>query len=399
MSNASTTIVVGMSGGVDSSVTAAILREAGYRVIGLFMKNWEEKDENGVCQSKRDYDDVVSVCRRLDIPYYSVEFVKEYFDRVFKTFLKEYEAGYTPNPDVLCNREIKFEAFFEKAMEFGADFLATGHYARTEIRDGVPLLLKGLDPGKDQSYFLHAIAGERLAKVQFPIGDLPKTEVRKLAARYELSTKEKKDSTGICFIGERNFQPFLAQYLKAKPGTFRTLSGSKVGTHLGAQFYTLGQRKGLGLGGEGEPWFVVEKDPKKNVVFVERGEFHPALFTDELVAEELTWIGGLPPRPVGTAFACRAKVRYRQGDQDCRLRLEDDGYGGVRARVRFLIPQRSVTPGQSVVFYSGDVCLGGGVIRDLGENYLKRGYATGDVRSILDSVGNASGRSNPFSLA
>ncbi len=193
--NSATTVVVGMSGGVDSSVTAAILREAGYRVIGLFMKNWEEKDASGVCTSKRDFDDVVSVCRRLDIPYYSVEFVKEYFDRVFKTFLKEYEAGYTPNPDILCNREIKFDAFFEKAMEFGADFLATGHYARTEIRGGVPLLLKGLDPSKDQSYFLHAIAGERLAKVLFPIGDLPKTEVRKLAARYELSTKEKKDST------------------------------------------------------------------------------------------------------------------------------------------------------------------------------------------------------------
>lgn len=385
-SNASTTVVVGMSGGVDSSVTAALLREAGYRVVGLFMKNWEEKDADGVCQSARDFADVAAVCRRLDIPYYSVEFVKEYYDRVFRSFLKEYEAGFTPNPDILCNREIKFDAFFDKAMDFGADFLATGHYARTEVRDGVPLLLKGLDPGKDQSYFLHAIEGARLSHVMFPVGELPKTEVRKLAARYELETKEKKDSTGICFIGERNFQPFLAQYLKAKPGHFRTLRGASVGTHAGAQFYTLGQRKGLGLGGEGEPWFVVGKDPKANVVFVERGEFHPALYTDELVAEELTWIGGRPPRAEGDWFACRAKVRYRQDDQGCRMRIESDGYGGLRARVTFDTPQRSVTPGQSVVFYADDVCLGGGVIRGLGENFLARGFAAGDIRTIHENL-------------
>lgn len=382
-----TTVVVGMSGGVDSSVTAALLRESGYRVIGLFMKNWEEKDASGTCMSKRDYDDVVSVCRQLDIPYYSVEFVEEYFERVFKSFLKEYEAGYTPNPDILCNREIKFDAFFEKAMDFGADYLATGHYCRTEIRDGVPLLLKGLDPGKDQSYFLHAIAGHRLAKVMFPIGDLEKSAVRKLAARYELSTKEKKDSTGICFIGERNFQPFLATYIKSSPGSFRTLDGEKVGTHSGAQFYTLGQRKGLGLGGEGEPWFVVAKDLKTNTVLVERGEYHPALFTDELVAEELTWIGGIAPRAVGVSFECRAKVRYRQSDQVCRLTLETDGFGGMRARVTFATPQRSVTPGQSVVFYQDDVCLGGGVIRQLGENFLARGYHSGDIRSDLERQG------------
>ncbi|MBS1962126.1 MAG: tRNA 2-thiouridine(34) synthase MnmA [Bdellovibrionales bacterium] len=380
--NSSTTVVVGMSGGVDSSVTAALLREAGYRVIGLFMKNWEEKDASGVCQSKRDFDDVTAVCRRLDIPYYSVEFVQEYFDRVFRSFLREYEAGYTPNPDILCNREIKFDAFFEKAMDFGADRLATGHYARTEIRNGVPVLLKGLDPGKDQSYFLHAIAGERLRRVMFPIGELPKSEVRRLAAEYDLATKAKKDSTGICFIGERNFQPFLARYLKGATGPFLTLSGERVGTHPGAQFFTLGQRKGLGLGGEGEPWFVVAKDPRKNVVFVERGEHHPALFTDELVAEDLTWIGGRAPASLDADFVCRAKVRYRQSDQDCRLELEDDGFGGVRARVRFDRPQRSITPGQSVVFYSGDVCLGGGVIRGLGENFLARGYSAGDLRGI-----------------
>jgi len=369
-SNASTTVVVGMSGGVDSSVTAALLREQGYRVIGLFMKNWEEKDPDGVCTSAKEFADVVSVCRTLDIPYYSVEFVEEYWNRVFLSFLKEYEAGNTPNPDILCNREIKFDAFFEKAMDFGADFLATGHYARTRMENGSPLLLKGLDPGKDQSYFLHAIAGKRLEKVLFPIGDIQKSEVRKLASRYELSTKEKKDSTGICFIGERNFQPFLAKYLKPAPGAFMTLTGERVGTHSGAQFYTLGQRKGLGLGGDGEAWFVVGKDPTKNLVFVERGELHPALYTDELTAEELSWIAGRAPVADGMAFKCRAKVRYRQQDQDCIL---TPSANGTRAHVSFPSAQRAVTPGQSVVFYSDDVCLGVRVIRGLGENFFVQG--------------------------
>ncbi len=373
-----------MSGGVDSSVTAALLREQGYRVVGLFMKNWEEKDANGVCSSARDAEDVGAVCRKLDIPYYSVEFVAEYWERVFKNFLREYEAGYTPNPDILCNREIKFDAFFEKALDFGADFLATGHYARTGVsEEGIPLLKKGLDAGKDQSYFLHAIQGRRLSQTLFPIGELEKKEVRKLAARYELSTQAKKDSTGICFIGERNFQPFLAQYLRGEKGAFKRLSGERVGTHAGSQFYTLGQRKGLGLGGEGEPWFVVDKDPRTNTVWVERGEFHPALFTDELVARDLTWLSGRAPAVPGAAFRCRAKVRYRQGDQECSLVIEDDGVGGTQARVRFLIPQRSVTPGQSVVFYSDDVCLGGGVIRALGENFLARGFTAGDLQTEL----------------
>jgi tRNA-specific 2-thiouridylase len=393
--NSATTVVVGRSGGVDSSVTAALLREAGYRVVGLFMKNWEEKDANGVCSSKTDFDDVVKVCQRLDIPYYSVEFVEEYWNRVFKRFLAEYEAGYTPNPDILCNREIKFDAFFEKAMELGGDLLATGHYCRTEIRDGAPALLKGLDPGKDQSYFLHAIEGSRLAKVVFPIGGIQKTEVRALAAKYDLATKEKKDSTGICFIGERNFQPFLEKYLRGKKGEFRTLGangrpGEKVGTHAGTQFYTLGQRRGLGLGGEGEPWFVVAKDSQENIVYVERGEFHPALYTNELVAEELTWIAGAPPCPLQTTFECRAKARYRQSDQACTFRLENDGRGGMHARVRFALPQRAVTPGQSVVFYLGDVCLGGGVIRTLGDRLLERGFTTADVRATLSSASDAS---------
>lgn len=385
--NASTTVVVGMSGGVDSSVTAALLREQGYKVIGLFMKNWEEKDANGVCQSAKEFEDVISVCRKLDIPYYSVEFVEEYWNRVFVNFLKEYEAGFTPNPDILCNREIKFDAFYDKAMDFGADFLATGHYARTEIRLGVPTLLKGLDPGKDQSYFLHAIQGKRLANVLFPIGDIHKIEVRALAERYDLSNKAKKDSTGICFIGERNFQPFLAKYLKGGRGTFQTLDGKRVGENAGVQFYTLGQRKGLGLGGEGEAWFVVAKDQVKNIVYVERGEFHPALYTDELIAEDLTWISGTAPAAEGTTYSCRAKVRYRQSDQDCDLTIEIGKDGVTRARVRFPVPQRAVTPGQSVVFYADQVCLGGGVIRALGESYFQRGFTMSEMRSRFSDVG------------
>lgn len=363
-----------MSGGVDSSVTAALLKEQGYRVIGLFMKNWEEKDENGVCTSTEDANDAARVCDQLEIPFYAIEFVAEYRDRVFSQFLKEYEAGHTPNPDILCNREIKFDAFYNEAMKLGADYLATGHYCRIGVdTDGKPALLKGLDPLKDQSYFLHAIDGAKLAKVLFPIGDLPKTEVRKIAARLDLATKTKKDSTGICFIGERNFKPFLEGYLKSKPGDFRTLDGKKVGRHTGSQFYTIGQRKGLGLGGEGEPWFVVKKDVEKNVVYVERGEFHPALYSDALVARELSWIAGIPPASPGVPLECKAKVRYRQKDQDCILTIETDVSGVTIARVRFPTPQRAITLGQSVVFYQDDICLGGGVIREVAESFHARG--------------------------
>jgi tRNA-specific 2-thiouridylase len=360
------TVVVGMSGGVDSSVTAALLKEQGYRVIGLFMKNWDEKDENGICEASKDFADVVRVCEKLDIPYYSVEFVEEYRTRVFENFLEELKKGYTPNPDILCNREIKFDAFYDKAMELGADYLATGHYCRTIMTESGPKLLKGLDPLKDQSYFLHAINGKKLAQVMFPIGDLPKTRVREIAAKYDLATKDKKDSTGICFIGERNFKPFVAQYLKSRPGNFKTLDGKIVGTHSGAQFYTLGQRKGLGLGGQGEPWFVVGKNIQENTVIVERGETHPSLYTDECWAEELTWISGVSPE-VGSTLECRAKARYRQSDQDCTVTIENS-----RAHVKFHQPQRSVTPGQSVVFYQGDECLGGGVIRTLGLNHFEQ---------------------------
>ncbi|NDD92936.1 tRNA 2-thiouridine(34) synthase MnmA, partial [bacterium] len=254
------TVVLGMSGGVDSSVAALLLKQQGYRVIGLFMKNWEETDEHGVCTSTQDYEDVARVCEKLDIPYYSIEFVQEYWDHVFAEFLRAYQAGYTPNPDILCNREIKFNLFFKKAMEMGADYLATGHYCQIGQTNGAYRLLKAADQNKDQTYFVYTIQNSILPKVLFPIGHLTKPELRRLAEQHGIPTAKKKDSTGICFIGERNFRQFLAQYVPAKPGEIRTLSGERVGTHQGVAYYTLGQRKGLGLGGEGEAWFVVAKD-------------------------------------------------------------------------------------------------------------------------------------------
>lgn len=340
------TVVVGMSGGVDSSVSALILKEQGYRVIGLFMKNWEE--EQGPCKAAQEYEDVVRVCQTLEIPHYSVNFVEEYRESVFTQFLADYAAGLTPNPDVLCNREIKFKVFLEKAMTLGADFLATGHYCRL---DEQARLLRGSDPNKDQSYFLHAVKQEAFKKVLFPIGHLCKNEVRDLARKNHLSTAEKKDSTGICFIGKRDFKPFLSQYLALQPGRFETLDGKVVGQHDGAAFYTLGQRKGMGLGGEGDAWYVVGKDLKRNVVFVERGANHPALFRSELQAKDLTWVAEEPP---SYPYACTAKVRYRQQDTPCTLYPS--------GRVVFKDPQRAITPGQSIVFYQEERCLGGGVI-------------------------------------
>ena len=363
--NAQKTVVIGMSGGVDSSVCAALLKEQGYKVIGLFMKNWEELDEHGVCQSSKEYADVISVCERLDIPYYSVDFIAEYRDQVFAHFVEEYKLGFTPNPDVLCNREIKFKVFFDKAMEMGADYLATGHYCQNGIIDGKHALLKGADPLKDQSYFLYTIKSEILEKVLFPVGNIPKTEVRKIAAKYDLSTKEKKDSTGICFIGERNFKNFLSNYVTFTPGNFETLEGQIVGVHTGAVYYTLGQRKGLGLGGQGEPWFVVGKDMSRNVVIVERGEFHPHLYSDSLTATELSLVSGVWNKPL--PFKCSAKIRYRQKDQPCTITHID----GDRVTVEFEIPQRAITPRQSVVFYDGDICLGGAMIESAGKSYYE----------------------------
>ena len=364
--NSQKTVVVGMSGGVDSSVTAALLKEQGYRVIALFMKNWEEKDETGACTSDKDYADVAKVCERLDIPYYSVNFAKQYWDNVFVHFLAEYKAGYTPNPDILCNREIKFKVFFEKAMELGGDYLATGHYCQNFSRDGESRLVKGADPGKDQTYFLYTMKKEILERVLFPVGAIHKSEVRAIAAQYDLATKEKKDSTGICFIGERDFRKFLSQYVQAKPGDFRSLDGAKVGQHEGAAYYTLGQRKGLALGGQGEPWFVVGKDVQQNIVFVERGYDHPALFADELTATEMSWVSGVMP---ALPHRCRAKVRYRQQDQDCVITSCENGV----LRVVFDRPQRAITQRQSVVFYDDDVCLGGAMIERAGPSYFERG--------------------------
>ncbi len=365
------TVAVGMSGGVDSSVAALLLQEQGYKVFGLFMKNWEELDENGACMSAKEYEDMAAVCETLGIRYYSVNFVEEYRENVFSHFLDEFKKGHTPNPDILCNREIKFKVLLKRALELGADYLATGHYCRrglsTDLNEN-PHLLKGADGSKDQSYFLHAIDGQALSKAFFPIGDLMKSEVRNIARKYQLSTSEKKDSTGICFIGERNFKQFLSQYIQYQKGNFETLSGKVIGQHDGAAFYTPGQRKGLMIGGAGEAWFVVGKDIERNVVYIEQGTLHPALYCDNLIASEMTWIHGSPP-PL--PFKGHAKVRYRQPDQACTIeKIEGD-----KAYVSFAIPQRAVTPRQSVVFYAGDICLGGGLIECSGPSYYARGLS------------------------
>ena len=333
-----------MSGGVDSSVVAYLLKKEGHEVIGLFMRNWEEGED---CPAEADYQDVVNVASSLNIPFYTINFTKEYKDRVFKDFIEQSLKGLTPNPDILCNREIKFNLLLDKAKELGGDFLATGHYAR--IKDGE--LLKGLDPNKDQSYFLYTVKNDLLKSVMFPIGDLPKTEVRKLAKEANLATHQKKDSTGICFIGERDFRSFLSQYISVKPGPMLTLEGKKVGEHMGIAFYTIGQRKGLGIGGPGDAWFVVDKDVEKNALLVAQGLNHPSLFYSELVADTLSFVGREPPKK------CHAKIRYRQNDQACVVKVIGD-----RAYVKFDVPQRAITPGQSIVFYDQDVCLGGGVI-------------------------------------
>lgn len=339
-----------MSGGVDSSVTALLLKQQGFRVIGMFMKNWEE---NGECASARDFEDVVKVCTQIDIPYYTLNFVKEYRAQVFSHFLSELEAGFTPNPDILCNREIKFKAFLEKALGLGADYLATGHYCR---KNEASELLKGLDPQKDQSYFLYTLSSRLLEKVLFPIGHLHKAQVRQIAKEHGLATSEKKDSTGICFIGKRDFKEFTGHYLGFKPGNFENLKGESVGRHDGIAFYTIGQRKGLKIGGPGDAWFVVGKDIARNVVIVEQGKDHPSLYKSELAAANLSWVSGTAP---AAPLSCLAKVRYRQPEQPCCIEKIE----GAQAFVRFLTPQRAITPRQSIVFYEGDRCLGGGIIQ------------------------------------
>lgn len=344
------TVIVGMSGGVDSSVSALLLKQQGYRVIGLFMKNWEEADASGQCQSAKEYDDVMRVCEQIDIPCYSVNFVKEYWDNVFESFLESFRAGYTPNPDTMCNREIKFKALLDKALELGGDFLATGHYCQTD--DGQ--LLRGLDPTKDQSYFLYAVSDQALQKTLFPVGGIHKKEVREIARKHGIATAEKKDSTGICFIGKRDFKQFLSNYIPMQPGNFEDLEGNVIGQHDGAAYYTIGQRRGIGIGGAGEPWFVVSKDVARNVVVLAQGTDHPALFRSQLVATELSWISSKSVIPT----TCTAKVRYRQPDQPCTISQIENG----KACITFHEPQRAVTPGQAIVFYDGPVCLGGGII-------------------------------------
>lgn len=353
-----------MSGGVDSSVSAYLLKQQGYTVEGLFMKNWDEDDGTEYCSAKADLADAQMVCDTLGIKLHTANFAADYWDNVFEHFLAEYRAGRTPNPDILCNREIKFKVFLDYARILGADKIATGHYARTAQHNGQTHLLKGLDANKDQSYFLHAVGETEFAQTLFPIGDIAKPSVRKIAEEQNLVTHNKKDSTGICFIGERRFKDFLQQYLPAQPGTIQDEKGTILGEHLGLMYHTIGQRQGLGIGGvagAGEaPWYVAEKDLTQNVLRVVQGQDHPLLFADGLNASQIHWINaefGASIKP-NNEFTCTAKTRYRQADQECTVALDNDN----SLKIIFNQPQRAITPGQSVVFYMGARCLGGAVI-------------------------------------
>ena len=358
MNEAATKVMLGVSGGVDSSVAALLLQQAGYRVEGLFMQNWEEDERSGPCTTDADRKDAVAVCGRLGIPFHARNFAAEYWDGVFEHFLAEYRAGRTPNPDVLCNREIKFKTFLEEAHSLGAEKIATGHYARVDCRDGLYRLLRAVDMAKDQSYFLHALGQQALAATLFPLGEMEKPRVRELAREAALPTHAKKDSTGICFIGERDFRSFLSQYIPARAGEMRTPEGELIGEHQGVMYYTLGQRNGLGIGGRhgasGEAWYVVGKDVPANVLYIAQGGENHWLYSQRLQTEAPNWVAGAAP---ADPFRCTAKTRYRQIDQPCLVTVLDDGL-----EVRFDDPQRAVTPGQSVVFYDDLVCLGGAVI-------------------------------------
>lgn len=359
-----TRVAVAMSGGVDSSVAALLLRDQGYDVHGIFMKNWEESYEPGYCAAGEDLIDAEDVCETLGIPLHRVNFADQYRDRVFQHFLAEYQRGRTPNPDILCNKEIKFNAFASHAKRLGAELIATGHYARLVCHANRWHLLKGVDPEKDQSYFLYTLGQSQLARILFPVGDLHKRQVRALAAAAGLITHDKKDSTGICFIGERKFREFLNRYLPAQPGDIRSTSGELLGRHMGLMFYTLGQRQGLGIGGRsgstGEPWYVVGKEISDNVLMVAQGNKHDLLFHRRLWASQLHWIGGEPPQP---PCHCHAKTRYRQPDQSCTIETLDQR----GCEVVFNNSQRAITPGQSVVFYSDHECLGGGIIESVSD--------------------------------
>jgi len=349
-----------MSGGVDSSVAALLLIEQGYQVEGLFMKNWDEDDGSEYCTAIADLADAQQVCDKLGITLHTANFAADYWDNVFEHFLEEYRAGRTPNPDILCNREIKFKVFLDYAQILGADYIATGHYTRVDNATGHARLLKGLDNNKDQSYFLHAVEERAFAKSLFPVGKLDKPEVRAIADKHGFVTSDKKDSTGICFIGERRFKDFLEQYIPAQPGVMETPEGVTMGEHQGLMFYTIGQRQGLGIGGVKDsgdaPWYTLDKDLDRNVLIVGQGSEHPLLFTDHLAASGINWINGQPS--AAEPLHCMAKTRYRQPDQGCSVQVDTQG----SCVVSFNEPQRAVTPGQSVVFYQGDCCLGGGVI-------------------------------------
>ena len=362
-------VVIGMSGGVDSSVSAWLLKEQGYDVVGLFMKNWEDDDDDEYCSTRQDWIDAVSVADVIGVDIEAVNFAAEYKDRVFAEFLREYQAGRTPNPDVLCNAEIKFKAFLDHAVALGAELIATGHYARVrEVTQGAHAgrfeLLKAVDATKDQSYFLHRLNQAQLAKTLFPLGEIPKTEVRRIAGRLQLPNAKKKDSTGICFIGERPFREFLNRYLSYQPGPMKTPDGAIVGEHVGLSFYTLGQRKGIGLGGmkahkkddgTSDAWYVARKDVEHNTLYVVQGHDHPWLYSTDLMAGQTSWTAGTAPDIERLA----AKTRYRQSDAPCMFQAD----GASVFRLHFDDPQWAVTPGQSAVLYDGDVCLGGGIIQ------------------------------------
>ncbi|MFK5237227.1 tRNA 2-thiouridine(34) synthase MnmA [Glaesserella parasuis] len=360
--NAKKKVICGMSGGVDSSVSAFILQQQGYQVEGLFMKNWEEDDDTDYCTAAADLADAQAVCDKLGIKLHKINFAAEYWDNVFEHFLAEYEAGRTPNPDILCNKEIKFKAFLEYAAEdLGADFIATGHYVRRPLLEQQPKLLRGLDSNKDQSYFLYTLSEQQVAQSLFPVGNIEKPIVRAIAEDLGLATAKKKDSTGICFIGERKFKDFLARYLPAQAGEIKTVDGQVIGRHDGLMYHTLGQRKGLGIGGvkgaSENAWYVVEKDLVNNVLIVAQGQDNSALLSSGLIASQLHWVDR---QPIREKLRCTVKTRYRQADILCEIQPLDD----ETIRVIFDEPQIAVTPGQSAVFYQGEVCLGGGIIEE-----------------------------------